>query len=232
MTTVADKTLAQAFVAMQADLPKVEADSTNPHFRSKFVSLGHLLAKVRPILNKHGFSVIQLPSRTEDGRPSLTTTLLHESGESIERETPLLLVKNDPQALGSAMTYTRRYALSAALGISDQEDDDGNAGSEKPTPRGPRSVQLGNNDVPRDLIAKQRVEKITQGFKDKGLTLRDIDGLLASVGLDALRARSRQAVLERISGLTADEADRLEKALAIVAGNEPDGPVPWEDEAA
>lgn len=83
-----------------------------------------------------------------------------------------------------------------------------------------------DNDVPQNLLDAQRVDAITQGFKDKGLKLSDIDDLLASAGLDRLRARSRQAVLERVSGLTPDQADALEKALE---GRESEViPVPWE----
>lgn len=124
------KTLAEAFAAAQADFPAVDRDGVNPHFKSKFTTLGHLLGKVRPVLNSHGLSVIQLPSRGEDGEPVLRTTILHTSGESITADAPLLLAKRDPQGQGSAITYMRRYALAAALGISDQDDDDGNAGSD------------------------------------------------------------------------------------------------------
>ena len=121
-------TLAEALVAAQMDMPAVEADQTNPFFKSRYVTLGHLMAKVRPVLNRHGLMVAQFPS-SQDGKPTLVTLLIHESGERIEYEAPLVMSKNDAQAFGSAVTYARRYALASALGISDQEDDDGNAGT-------------------------------------------------------------------------------------------------------
>lgn len=129
---VQHKSLAEAFAAAQSEFPAVDRDGSNPHFKSSFTTLGNLLGKVRPVLNRHGLSVIQLPARGEDGAPVLRTTIMHASGERIEADAPLLLTKQDPQGQGSAITYMRRYALAAALGISDQDDDDGNAGSAAP----------------------------------------------------------------------------------------------------
>jgi ERF superfamily len=118
--------LSEALVAAQKEMPAVDRDSTNPHFKSKFTSLDNLLAKVRPVLNRHGVAVVQMPSQDDAGKPTLVTRLVHTSGEAMESTMPLLLAKSDPQGLGSALTYSKRYALSAALAIADQEDDDGN----------------------------------------------------------------------------------------------------------
>lgn len=120
------ESLAAALLAIQREIPPVEPDAVNPHFKSKFVSLGHLISKVRPILNAHGVSFQQFPTTIEVGAPALATVLRHESGESEVFTAPLMLTKPDPQAQGSAITYMRRYALAAALGVCDQEDDDGN----------------------------------------------------------------------------------------------------------
>lgn len=128
--------LAKALLAAQIDMPAVEPDSENPHFKSKFVSLGHLLSKARPVLNRHGIVVAQFPAHAEDGSPTLLTMLIHESGEKIQAEAPLLLSKQDPQGQGSAITYMRRYALGAALGISDSVDDDGEAAAGNAMKRG------------------------------------------------------------------------------------------------
>lgn len=127
--------LSEALVAAQAEMPAVDRDGTNPHFKSKFATLGNLLAKAKPVLNKHGLAVAQFPAKDEQGNPTLVTVLLHKSGERMEYEAPLLLPKNDPQGQGSAITYMRRYALASALGICDQDDDDGTAGSRPTTTR-------------------------------------------------------------------------------------------------
>ena len=120
-------TLAAALVAAQKEMPAVEPDAENPAFHSKFVSLSKLVSSVRPILNKHGIALTQMPSQDENGRPTLITRLVHVSGELTESEMPLLMEKTSAQGLGSALTYAKRYALGAALAIVDQEDDDGNA---------------------------------------------------------------------------------------------------------
>ena len=123
------KALAAALVAAQQEMPAVEKDATNPHFGSRFVSLDHLIAKTKPVLNKHGLAIAQFPSES-DGAPALTTMLIHsESGDQIAYTLPLVLAKQDMQGLGGALTYARRYAWAAVLGICDESDDDGNAAS-------------------------------------------------------------------------------------------------------
>lgn len=131
MNEVIAAKLANALVDAQEEMPKVEPDAVNPHFKSKFVSLDHLIAKTRPVLNKHGLAIVQSPSHI-DGQPALTTTIYHTSGEAVTSVMPLLLAGSDMQKLGAALTYARRYAWAAALGIAGEEDDDGNAASAPP----------------------------------------------------------------------------------------------------
>lgn len=121
--------LAAALVAAQAEMPKVPKRGTNPHFRSQFVTLDDLLDAVRPILNRHGLAVVQMPTMTLEGQPALQTTILHVSGEQISSDMPLVLAKADMQGVGAAITYARRYMLAAALGIAEGTDDDGNQAS-------------------------------------------------------------------------------------------------------
>lgn len=107
-------------------------DSTNPHFKNTYISLGKLIDTVAPILTDAGILLIQQPT-TVDGAPALRTVLYHtESGTSVEDTTPLMLEKDNPQGLGSAITYQRRYSLMSVLGLVADEDDDGNAAS-RPT---------------------------------------------------------------------------------------------------
>lgn len=157
--------LAAALVAAQDEMPAVEKDATNPHFGSSFTSLGKLIATVRPVLNRNGIAVIQLPSRDEQGKPTLVTRLVHTSGESMEETMPLILSKQDAQALGSSLTYAKRYALAAALAIADQEDDDGNAATsgaevalaneqQKNTMRAALSWLMGDDDVAMEAEGK------------------------------------------------------------------------------
>jgi hypothetical protein len=126
---------AKALVAIQKEMPAIEKDGKNPHFRSEFVTLDNLLAKALPVCNRHGVVVAQFPTvdNFEGSRSTLTTVLIHESGEQLSYVMPLLLDKPTPQGQGSAITYARRYALAAALGISSEKDDDGNAATQQST---------------------------------------------------------------------------------------------------
>lgn len=123
------KNLAKAFVQFQSEVTNPANTANNPFFKSKYAPLNEVLNLVRPILTKYGLSVIQSPSAKGDS-VTVTTMLLHESGEWIKLD-PLTLKadKNTAQGIGSAITYARRYALSAALGISSEDDDDGNIAS-------------------------------------------------------------------------------------------------------
>jgi len=113
--------LAKALVKFHSVMGKVSKDAKNPFFKNKYASLSNIIEAVTKPLNDNGLSVLQLPSIE-----GLTTLLLHESGEWISSvsSTP---VKDatDPQKLGSAITYARRYALGAILSLNIDEDDDG-----------------------------------------------------------------------------------------------------------
>jgi len=119
------KNLALALAAFQGEMKPVKKDSENPYFHSKYADLGTIIESVRPLLTKHGLSFVQFPS----GEYQLTTIILHVSGEWIEDTFTMKPVDNKPQSIGSMLTYARRYALGAVLGIATEEDDDGNAAS-------------------------------------------------------------------------------------------------------
>ncbi|MCS7270871.1 MAG: ERF family protein, partial [Gemmataceae bacterium] len=120
--------LAKALARAQAEMKNPPKDRINPHYRSKYADLATVRDWILPVLNRHGLSVIQLPCE-RDGRPALFTLLLHESGEYVGACVPLRPVKDDPQGMGSALTYARRYALQAIAGVAGEDDDDGNTAS-------------------------------------------------------------------------------------------------------
>ncbi len=123
------KNIAKALSDFQAEVKNPANSADNPFFKSKYAPLNEILNDVRPLLAKNGLSILQFPSG--DGQNIIvTTTLLHESGEWIESD-PLVLkaTKADAQGAGSAITYARRYAVAAILGISSEDDDDGNMAS-------------------------------------------------------------------------------------------------------
>lgn len=120
--------IAPAMLAAQMAISFASKDATNPHFKNKYADLPAVIDAIKEPLNKVGIMFMQAGSPSDDGCLHLTTRLMHESGEWIEDTLVMPLPKQDPQGYGSAMTYARRYALSAITGLY-QDDDDGNAGS-------------------------------------------------------------------------------------------------------
>lgn len=120
--------LAVALSAAQGELTDAIKTSFNPGFKSKYADLAEVLQTVRPVLSKHGLSIVQAPGMytKESGTVAVTTLLLHKSGEYVRDTLYVPVSKPDAQGLGSATTYGRRYGLAAIVGIS-QDDDDGNA---------------------------------------------------------------------------------------------------------
>jgi hypothetical protein len=130
-----------AFIAFQSDMPAVPKDSENPAFtrgdkKSKYASLGGITEAMRPHLKANGLGVTQYMGY-RDGVQLMFTRIMHTSGQWMEDDGYLINpTRNDPQGMGSAVTYGRRYTLGASLGIITEDDDDGNKASEpvKPTP--------------------------------------------------------------------------------------------------
>lgn len=116
-----------ALAKAQAEFQSAELDASNPHFGSQYASIASILKAVRPALSKNELCLIQLPGRKVEGEIellTLTTILGHSSGESIENYFEMYPPKRDPQGIGSAMTYMRRYAAMSVLGIAGAHDDD------------------------------------------------------------------------------------------------------------
>lgn len=147
--------LAEALAKAQGEMHNAAKDKDNPFFKSTYADLASVWDACREALSKNGLCVVQ-PLHIEDsGRMILTTTLLHASGEWISSVLPILTAKNDPQSVGSSITYMRRFALSSLVGIAPaekpseadvDEDDDGNAASDRkespPADRKPTEPQL------------------------------------------------------------------------------------------
>jgi hypothetical protein len=120
--------LAKALCAAQSEFGTVPQSGHNPFHKSKYSTLKDCWDTARPVLARHGLSVLQMPDTGEDGRMFLLTIVMHESGENISARQPVMAAKQDAQSFGSALSYARRYGLTSALGlVSGDEDDDGNA---------------------------------------------------------------------------------------------------------
>jgi hypothetical protein len=154
--------LATALAKCQGEITPALKDSNNPFFKSKYADLNAVWSVCREPLSRHGLCVIQTIDKAKDGEPILITTLAHSSGQWIKSVSPIPVkeeiggkidpnkkaYKNDPQALGSSITYMRRYNLSSIVGISTDEDDDGekamnpNGKESKESKERPKAVAL------------------------------------------------------------------------------------------
>ena len=117
--------LAAALAKAQGQIEGAKKSSSNPFFKSKYADLAECWNTCREALTANEISVIQMPEEiNENGRLNITTMLAHSSGQYISSTLTMTVTKLDPQAIGSAITYGRRYALAAMVGLA-QEDDDG-----------------------------------------------------------------------------------------------------------
>lgn len=154
--------LAEALAKAQAEMDCAKKDSINPHFKSKYADIASVIDAIKEPLSKHGLSYVQYIDQTATGGIALITKLMHMSGEWISGCLPLILSKNDMQGLGSALTYARRYSLSAIVGIA-QDDDDGNSSNARPDHRGFPSTTFSQGLVlPPTIKPKETEFRLTQ----------------------------------------------------------------------
>jgi len=136
--------ISKALLAIQKEIETIKKNAINPFYNSQYATLDEILEIIKPICNKHSVVLLQditdLKIPTERTRIknneteivninniTISTMLIHESGEWIQQEgLTLPNEKNTAQGAGGAVTYGRRYSLSAMLGIATEQDDDGN----------------------------------------------------------------------------------------------------------
>lgn len=157
--------LAEALAKAQANFDPVLKDSENPAFRSKYADLATVIEATRKHLSAQGIAIIQMPHARLDSEEStlrLTTIMVHSSGEWIHSELSLpamMRERLDSQTVGSAITYARRYALSAMTGVA-QQDDDGNA-----------ATGIGSKEAAQEVAKRKIRESAPHADKNEPITL-------------------------------------------------------------
>lgn len=127
-------------------------DANNPFFKSKYVPLENVVSVIDEAIANTGLSYTQETVYNESGLIVLDTIITHESGEYVVLGGAVVKpVKNDPQGVGSAITYARRYSLSTAFGIASDPDDDGNEAS------GGKSVTPKNKNPKLEPVLVQKI---------------------------------------------------------------------------
>lgn len=167
--------LATALARAQGQMKAAIKDSSNPFFKSKYADLSSVVEAVKKPLSDNGLSYTQLTDM-EEGAVVIETLLLHSSGQWLMGRLRMPVAKpNDPQALGSAITYCRRYALQSLCGVP-ADDDDANSATGKPgihrptdgavdnlTEQERRKVQ-GIAEEMRELVMSESYEKAAAVF--------------------------------------------------------------------
>lgn len=194
--------LAKALVKFNAKVGKISKDAKNPFFKNNYATLDNIIDEVRPILAEFGLNVLQLPSG--DGQSiQVSTLLMHESGEWLESDTLTMKpVKNDPQGMGSAITYARRYALQSFLSLNTGEDDDGHNASQPHKQQQPKKQQpitpeqLGN--LKMKVLELTQLRNITEAAVYTQLKVSDLSQIAdvkgASDALDVWIKNAKKAI--------------------------------------
>jgi hypothetical protein len=188
--------IAEALTKAQAAMKPALKDSRNPHFNSKYADLTSVWDAIRTPLTDNGLSVLQLVGTNEAEKTTLTTRLLHVSGEWIESTWAIPIGKQDPQGLGSALSYARRYALAAAVGVV-QDDDDANAA--------------------------MPVQKQAQAFQPKHFSLKEaIDIINSATTTDELQDRFKRLYSEaKASNVSVEELTAAKDERKTYLGQAP-----------
>jgi hypothetical protein len=164
--------LAAALVAFQAEIPEVKKTKTARagSFSYTYADLGDIWAAIRKPLSDSKLAVVQVLNGGREGHTQLTTIIMHESGQKLESVLDLPTAEKTPQEAGSLFTYYKRYALSAALGISTEEDDDGKAGNKAPAKTTPAASPN------KDMSSKQAglIKSLAKdaGYSDEKIAAR------------------------------------------------------------
>lgn len=172
------KEISKALSLFAIKVESIRKDANNPFFKSQYATLSNIIESSRDALSECGLSVSQFPI----GEHSLITILMHESGEWMQSEYTMRPTKNDPQGIGSVITYMRRYALASVLNLSIQEDDDANEAS-KPVEEDTREWLNKNTDAFLKVVEYMKTDsanikaveskyKISKTIKEELLNLK------------------------------------------------------------
>ena len=200
--------LAAAMATAQGQIKGAAKDSTNPHFKSSYADLTSVWEACRDALSSNGIAVIQTPHTDDAGNCHVVTMLTHASGQWVRDTFSLPPTKQDPQGYGSAITYMRRYALAAIVGVA-PEDDDGNAasdgqGSGKPTPRQTKQASPIQQEAPPHVKDAKALISMANSISDPDEYAAFFDGIAPR--LEKIKDASEntyKAVIEKLGAIEA-----------------------------
>lgn len=178
--------LAKAMVKVQLGLPGAKKSADNPFYKSKYADLKECHMAGREILSENGLAIIQTLGGTAE-TPSVITTLMHISGQWIKGEGHMTPDKKGPQAIGSCITYGRRYGYSAIIGLHQEDDDGEGATDRKKNKEAPKDTsKAGEDDIPLDnRISEAQRKRLFAISKEYAWAETAIKSLLAKHGFES-----------------------------------------------
>jgi hypothetical protein len=199
--------LAAALSKAQADITGALKDSSNPFFKSKYADLASCWDACRKQLAANNLAVIQTTEVTEGGTV-LVTTIAHSSGEWMRGTLPVVTKDNGPQAQGSGITYARRYALAAIVGLA-QIDDDAEAAQARGFVNNPRG------DLGQSVDAKTRDALVTEFRAAFNLDADESDIANAVLAIHERISSNHDLYVAAADQLTAKERGAIKKYITI-----------------
>jgi hypothetical protein len=192
--------LAKALAKAQGELQDAKRDAKNPHFKNTYATLSSVRAAVTPTLAKHGLSTLQSFEPHGGEGVCVVTWLLHESGQFIRSRLYLPVSKKDAQGFGSAISYGRRYALAAIVGIASDDDDDAEAavGKRPPVQAAPVPAMQSETSVTAEAAFGRRLDEVADSgelakiHKEVGAAVQA--GILDDKARGRLREKSQSAI--------------------------------------
>lgn len=209
--------LAKALNKAQGQLRPAKKEAVNPFFKSRYADLASIYEVCRQPLFDNGLAVIQLTHSTIENGLVLETVLMHTSGEWLSGELAVNPLKNEPQAIGSALTYARRYALSAILGIATDEDDDAESAMARDTKKQPEKID-------KPLLTEAQRKKIIMAAKEKGLLVKkdgkdewtqEFKAHVASYGRAHLKDLLKSEASQLIEDIEGDKIKKLDESPLV-----------------
>lgn len=220
-TSEAINEIAAALAKAQGEMGGAVKDSANPFFKSKYADLASVWEACRAPLTKHGLSVIQFPKTEYSGTPeayewtaksgekrygvrvvcivSVLTRITHSSGQWMEDIVSTMLPTGDPQSVGSAITYLRRYALQSVAGVAPEDDD-----AERAHANGQNAGQAATTMAPKgyaewltDLraVADEGTPRLEQTWKASKAEYRQFLTSTDPKGWEAIKATAARATV-------------------------------------
>jgi hypothetical protein len=194
--------LLAALSKAQGEFTPVPKTAANPFFNSMYADLAGVVEHIRPVLAKHGLVVSQ-HIEDQGEHPVITTILGHSSGQFLISTMRLLMSKADMQGVGSAVTYARRYAYCAVLGIVADRDDDGNAAVES------MPVRRSTGTQPNSAAAKKQSDKAkAQRYRDGANRDQEHQDAVAQrqQTVPSVTTEAQLKFLSRLTGTTIEQA--------------------------